>query len=455
MSCDGGIYLKQSAQWSSKISFILAAAGSAIGLGAIWKFPYVAGTSGGGIFFIIFLIFTLLIGLPLLLAEFVIGRTTQKNAIQSFKELAPRTNWHLVGRLGFFTNAVLLSFYSVVGGWILIYLVSGSIGNLNGLTESEYGAYFGETIANPFLVVLAQLLFMLITIIVVAKGVQAGIEKASKWMMPALFILFIVIIFRSITLEGSLEGILFILKPSLSTLTSETILFALGQSFFALSVGACTMLTYSSYLSKKENMVQSAFSIVVLNILVTLLAGLAIFPAVFAFGLKPDAGPVLLFNVLPTVFGKMPFGIVFLLAFLLLFLFATLTSAFSMLELIVAILTKKNEQNRKNIAWIAGLVIFLLGVPSALSFGVLSDVSLFGRSIFDLADFLVSNILLPVGAFFISIFVSFIFPREALYKELQMGSNFPIIIVQVWFFLIRYVVPIVIIIVFLDSLGII
>lgn len=445
--------MKDSQQWSSKISFILAAAGSAIGLGAIWKFPYVAGTSGGGIFFLIFLFFTLLIGLPLLLAEFVIGRSVQKNAIQSFKELAPRSNWHLVGRLGFVTNLILLSFYSVVGGWILIYVISGVTGSLNGLTEFEYGAYFEETIANPFLVILAQLLFMLITIVVVAKGVQAGIEKASKWMMPALFILFIVIIFRSVTLPGSLEGILFILKPSLSSLTSETILFALGQSFFALSVGATVMVTYSSYLSKKENLIQSAFSVVLLNILVTLLAGLAIFPAVFAFGLEPGAGPVLLFNVLPTVFSKMPFGVVFLVGFLVLFLFATLTSAFSMLELIVASISKGDQKKRRKIAWGAGLLIFLLGVPSALSYGVLAEVSIFGRSVFDFADYLVSNILLPIGAFFISLFVSFKIPRNALYEELRKGSNVTVTLFKIWFLLIRYVVPIVIIIVFLHSLG--
>ncbi|WP_077618060.1 sodium-dependent transporter [Bacillus sinesaloumensis] len=445
--------MKDSQQWSSKISFILAAAGSAIGLGAIWKFPYVAGTSGGGIFFLIFLFFTLLIGLPLLLAEFVIGRSVQKNAIQSFKELAPRSNWHLVGRLGFVTNLILLSFYSVVGGWILIYVISGVTGSLNGLTEFEYGAYFEETIANPFLVILAQLLFMLITIVVVAKGVQAGIEKASKWMMPALFILFIVIIFRSVTLPGSLEGILFILKPSLSSLTSETILFALGQSFFALSVGATVMVTYSSYLSKKENLIQSAFSVVLLNILVTLLAGLAIFPAVFAFGLEPGAGPVLLFNVLPTVFSKMPFGVVFLVGFLVLFLFATLTSSFSMLELIVASISKGDQKKRRKIAWGAGLLIFLLGVPSALSYGVLAEVSIFGRSVFDFADYLVSNILLPIGAFFISLFVSFKIPRNALYEELRKGSNVTVTLFKIWFLLIRYVVPIVIVIVFLHSLG--
>ncbi|MFT4414022.1 sodium-dependent transporter [Fredinandcohnia humi] len=446
--------MKQADQWSSKISFILAAAGSAIGLGAIWKFPYVAGTSGGGIFFLIFLVFTLLIGLPLLLAEFVIGRKTQKDAIQSYKELAPSTSWHLIGRLGIFTNYILLSFYSVVGGWILIYLFNGVLGNLNGLTETEYGQLFGETIANPILVVIAQFLFLLITIIVVAKGVQSGIEKASKWMMPALFIIFLIIIIRSVTLEGSIKGIRFFLKPDFSSITSETILFALGQSFFALSVGVSVMVTYSSYLSKKENIVQSAFSIVFLNILVALLAGLAIFPAVFSFGLEPNAGPVLLFNVLPTVFSKMPLGMLFLVAFLLLFLFATLTSAFSMLEIIVATMSKGDAIKRKRNSWVTGIIIFLLGVPSALSFGVLSDVTLFNKSIFDFADFLVSNVLLPIGALFISIFVSYKIPRNELLKELRLGSNLHIPLFQTWFVLIRYIVPVVIVIVFLDSLGI-
>lgn len=447
--------MKQSEQWSSKLSFILAAAGSAIGLGAIWKFPYVAGTSGGGIFFFIFLIFTLLIGLPLLLAEFIIGRKTQKDAIQSFKEIAPHTSWHLIGRLGIVTNYILLSFYSVVGGWIIIYLVNGIIGNLNGLTEAEYGELFGETIANPTLVVGAQFLFILITIVVVAQGVQAGIEKASKWMMPALFIIFIFIILRSLTLEGASKGIIFFLKPDFTSITSETILFALGQSFFALSVGASVMITYSSYLSKKENLVQSAFSIVFLNILVALLAGLAIFPAVFSFGLEPNAGPVLLFNVLPTVFSKMPFGMLFLIAFLLLFLFATLTSAFSMLEIIVATLSKGDQDKRKRFAWFAGIGIFLIGIPSALSYGVLSEVSLFGKSIFDLADYLVSNILLPIGAFLISLFVSFKIPRNALLNELRLGSNLSITLFQAWFVLIRFVVPVVIVIVFLDTVGVI
>ncbi|KKB41151.1 sodium-dependent transporter [Bacillus thermotolerans] len=445
----------KSEQWSSKLGFILAAAGSAIGLGAIWKFPYVAGTSGGGIFLLIFLLFTMLVGLPLLIGEFIIGRSTQKNAIESYKELAPNSAWHLIGRLGVFTCFVLLSFYSVVGGWILVYIMKGLLGDLSGLSEAEYGALFGETISDPIVAVLAQFIFMLITIYVVSKGVNSGIERASQIMMPALFILFLLVIIRSVTLDGAMEGIEFFLKPDLANITPETVLFAMGQSFFALSVGVSVMVTYSSYLAKNESIPQSAISIVLMNLLVAILAGLAIFPAVFAYGLQPDAGPVLIFNVLPTVFNQIPFGVVFLVAFLILFLFATLTSAFSMLEIIVATLSKGNSGERRKFSWIIGLLIFAVGVPSALSYGVLSDITIFGKSIFDAADFLVSNILMPLGALLIAIFVPLKIPRQRLIDELSTGSSIGRKIFAAWFLLIKYLAPIAIIIVYLDVLGII
>ncbi|WP_226527364.1 sodium-dependent transporter [Metabacillus niabensis] len=442
-------------QWSSKITFILAAAGSAIGLGAIWKFPYVAGTSGGGVFFLIFILFTLLVGLPLLLGEFIIGRSTKSDAILAYKQIAPNSSWHLIGRLGVITCFILLSFYSVVGGWILIYLVKALTGQLSGLTEQEYGELFGASISDPILTVVAQLIFLLITSYVVSKGVSNGIEKASKFMMPALFILFIFIIIRSVTLDGAMEGIIFFLKPDFAKVTSETVLYAMGQSFFALSVGVSVMVTYSSYLSKNENLPQSAISIVGLNLLVALLAGLAIFPAVFSFGLAPDAGPVLLFNVLPTVFNQMPFGTIFLVAFLLLFLFATLTSAFSMLEIIVAPISKGNEKKRNLFSWVVGLCIFAVGIPSALSYGVLSNITIFGKSIFDAADFLVSNMLMPLGALLIAVFVPLKITKEDLFEELQNGSTISKKIFTCWYLLLKYVSPIVIIVVFLDVLGII
>lgn len=446
--------MKENQQWSSKLGFILSAAGSAIGLGAIWKFPYIAGVSGGGAFFFIFLLFTILLGLPLLLAEFAIGRSTQSDAIESYKKIAPDSKWYSIGYLGMITCFVLLSFYSVIGGWIILYLVKAISGELNGLNQQQFGELFGATISNPLLSVGAHLVFMIITIAVVAKGVQNGIERTSKFMMPALFLLFIVLIFRSITLEGAMEGVQFLFYPDFSKLTSEAILAALGQSFFTLSVGVSVMLTYSSYLPKDSNLPQSAISIVGMNIFIVVMAGLAIFPGVFTFGLKPDAGPVLLFNVLPTVFNQMAFGMIFFVAFLMLFLFASLTSAFSMLEIIVSVIAKGDANKRIKWSWIIGLTIFAVGVPSALSFGIWSDVSIFGKSIFDAADYLVSNILMPVGALLISIFVPLKMKKSMLYTELSNGSSLSKGLFNTWFFLMRYVAPIAIFLVLLDVLGV-
>ncbi|WP_258729327.1 sodium-dependent transporter [Bacillus atrophaeus] len=443
--------MKDANQWSSKLGFILAAAGSAIGLGAIWKFPYVAGTSGGGAFLLIFILFTILIGLPLLLAEFIIGRKTQKDAVESYKALAPGSKWHWIGYLGITTCFILLSFYSVVGGWILIYIIKGFSGGLS--LTSGFDTLFADTISNPYAAVGGQFLFIVLTILVVAKGVSSGIEKASQVLMPALFLLFIILMIRSVTLDGAMEGIKFFLTPDFHSIDANTILYAMGQSFFSLSVGVSVMVTYSAYLAKEENIIQSAVSVTVLNVLVAIMAGIAIFPAVFSFGLKPDQGPQLLFNVLPTVFNQMPFGIVFLLAFLILFLFATLTSAFSMLEILVAVLSKGDPKKRKRYAWAGGIAIFAVGVPSALSYGVLSDVSIFHLSIFDAADFLVSNVLMPFGALMISVFVPLKIPKQALFEELKSGSSIKKKWFAVWLLLIRYLSPVAIIIVFLHVIG--
>lgn len=446
--------MKIEEQWTSKLGFILAAAGSAIGLGAIWKFPYVAGTNGGAIFFLLFILFTLFIGAPILIAEFIIGRATQKDAISAYRELAPRTPWHFIGYLGVIASIVLLSFYSVVGGWILSYLWRSITGAFSGLSQEQYASLFEKTIGNPAEAIIAQLIFMLITIWVVQGGIQKGIEKANKYMMPALFILFIILAIRSMTLTGASSGIEFLLKPDFSNVSAQTLLLSLGQSFFALSVGISVMVTYASYLSKAENMMKSAFSVVGLNILISLLAGLVIFPAVFALGFEPDAGPGLVFVVLPAVFNEMVFGGVFLSIFLILLLFATLTSAFSILEIVVAVMVKKEAGKRKRAAWIAGIIIFVIGIPSALSFGVLSDITLFKKGIFDFADFMVSNVGLPLGALFISIFVGYRVPRKLVKKELELGTKGLGKLFDLWYFSIRYVVPIAIIIVFLNSVGI-
>ncbi len=442
--------MEQSEQWSSKIGFILASAGSAIGLGAIWKLPYVTGMSGGGAFILLFLIFSLLIGFPLLLGEFVIGRSTGKEAISAYKEIAPASKWHWIGYLGVFTCFLLLSFYSVIGGWIVQYIYFG----ISGFSGNNYVEIFNKTVSNPTISIVSQAAFLIITILVVARGVQKGIEQVSKILMPALFLLFIVLIVRSLTLEHAMDGVSFFLKPDFSSITSETVLYAMGQSFFSLSVGVSVMVTYSSYLSKKENLVQPAISIVIMNLFISILAGLAIFPAVFSLGFEPESGPGLLFIVLPSVFDKIIFGKLFLLIFLALFLFATLTSAFSMLEIVVAALSK-NGKGRGKIAWLMGAAIFIVGIPSALSYSTLSDISILGKTIFDSADFLVSNILMPAGAFFISIFVSYKMKKDILKSELVQKSNGANMLFTIWYYLLRYVIPIVIIIVFLDSLDVI
>src|SRR5690625_4884272 len=445
---------QQQEQWSSKLGFILATAGSAIGLGAIWKFPYMVGVSGGGAFFFIFIIFTLFIGLPILLAEFIIGRGSQKNAVSAYTFFAPRSNWHIIGILGMITCFILLSFYSVVGGWILLYMYETLMGNLSDLSEGQYDVLFNDFIADPFFAIFAQFLFMVITIIVVAKGVQKGIERAGKIMMPALFIAFIVLIIRSLTLDNVGEGLAFFLYPDFSSLNSKTILFALGQSFFSISVGVSVMVTYSSYSSKKEDLTKSAFTIVMTNIVISLLAGLAIFLAVFSFGFEPTEGPGLLFVVLPAVFSQMPLGEIFLFIFLILFLFATFTSAFSMVEIIVAAVTKGKNETRKKATWITGLLIFLAGIPSALSFGLLSDMTFFDMTMFDLSDYLVSNILMPTGPLAIAIFTAFKIPRKVLLEEMSEGSKLGNKIFAAWFMIIKYVVPVAIVIVFLDVIGV-
>ena len=264
---------------------------------------------------------------------------------------------------------------------------------------------------------------MVLTIVVVAQGVQKGIEKASKIMMPALFILFIIIVIRSLSLDGAMEGVKFLLVPDFTKLTSETILFALGQAFFTLTLGASVMVTYASYLPKTQNLPGSAMSIIAMNIVIVLLAGLAIFPGVFSFGLEPDAGPTLIFSVLPAVFNQMPFGMFFFIAFLVLFLFAALTSAFSMIEIIVATMTKNDPSKRKKFTWIIGMAIFVVGIPSCLSYGVMADSKFLIKRYFDLVDFAVSNVLLPLGALLISIFIPLKIAKTELFDEMKQGSN--------------------------------
>lgn len=428
-------------QWTSKLGFILAAAGSAIGLGAIWKFPYMAGMNGGSVFVLLFIISTIAIALPILLAEFIIGRKGQADAVTTFQKLGNSKWWPGIAWLGFAFGFIVLSFYSVVGGWILSYLVRALSGKL---ASQDHGELFASITSNPLEVLGAQFVFMLLTVWIVQGGIKGGIERASKWMMPLLFIFFILLAIRSLTLDGAMEGVRFLFVPDWSLLNGSTFLLALGQAFFSLSVGVTAMMTYASYLPKNERLGQSAISVSVLNIVISILAGLVIFPAVFALGGSPADGPGLIFVILPAIFEQMPFGTVFMVLFFILMLFATLTSAIALLEIVISTGIRTRYDRRRRASWVFGVLIFIIGLPSALSFGVLADFKILGNSAFDFADIITSRIGMPIGALFISLFAGFVLTNEQTMKELDVAPW----IHAVWKFLVRYLVPIAIIVIF-------
>ncbi|MET3576946.1 sodium-dependent transporter [Bhargavaea ullalensis] len=436
-------------QWTSKIGFILAAAGSAIGLGAIWKFPYMAGMNGGSVFIFLFIISTILIGLPVLIAEFIIGRRGQADVVTALRKLAPGTAWPLVGKMGFVLSVIILSFYSVVGGWILSYLGRSAVFLAGGGMPDDFGALFDEVIADPKEAIGAQAVFMLLTVWIVSGGVKGGIERASKWMMPLLFLSFIILAIRSLTLPGAMEGIRFMFVPDFRYLDGPTALLALGQAFFSLSVGIGGMITYASYLPKEENLLKSAWSVTGLNIFISILAGLVIFPAVFALGGSPADGPGLIFVVLPAIFTNIPFGGWFMLLFFILMLFATLTSSISMLEITVSVGIRNRYDRRKRAAWVYGLIIFIIGIPSALSFGLLADFKLFGLPAFDLADTVVSKFGMPIGAFFVSLFAGYVLSKTVTDEELGGPSSAS----AAWRMLVRWFCPAAIIVVFIYTLA--
>lgn len=434
-------------QFSSKIGFILAAAGSAIGLGAIWKFPYMAGTNGGSVFILLFILCTLLIGLPVLIAEFMIGRRGQKDPINSFKEQAPNQPWFLLGWMGMIAGGLILSFYSVVGGWILSYLYRSFTFQLAG-QQLDFADFFTSLIQNPWEVVIAQAVFMLLNVLIVSGGIKGGIEIASKFMMPALFIFFILLAIRSMTLDGAMEGVKFMFVPDWSYLNFDTLLMALGQAFFSLSIGITCMITYASYLSRKEKIVSSAFNVAWMNIAVSILAGLVIFPAVFALNYTPDQGPGLVFVMIPAVFEQLPFGSILLMIFFILLLFATITSSISLLEIVVSVgIGDKASIRKKATSWFAA-IIFIVGIPSALSYGVLSDVQILNRSFFDFIDFITSSIMMPVGGFFISIFAGYYYDKRLQQAELDTNH----FLYKSWRIGVRYIAPVAIFIIFIENL---
>lgn len=425
---------------------IFAAAGSAVGLGNVWRFPMEVGNNGGAVFILIYLLCILLIGIPVMVCEFVIGRHTQTNMIESFRRLAPGSWWRIVGVLGIFVAFVILSYYIVVSGWTLYYTYSSFRGMLmdNG---SDYGAFFNGYVSNPWLSVLSAMLFMVMVHIVVARGVRGGIEKCSKIMMPMLLLIIALLVLCAFSMPGIDKGLTFMLKPDFSKVTVSTILSAMGQAFYSLSLAMGCLCTYASYFGPKTRLVSSALCVSSIDTFVAVLSGFIIFPAVFSVpGVDADAGPGLVFQTLPYVFNMAFEGVPILgylfsgLFYILLFL-AALTSSISLHEAVTAYVHENWRMSRHRAALLVSVSTMSLGVFCCLSFGVLGDVTFFGMTVFDLFDSLSSKVMLPIGGILIALFVGWYLNRDMVYMEVTNNGTLSGRFFGLLFFLIRWVAP--------------
>lgn len=436
-------------QWGSRFGFIMAAAGSAVGLGNIWRFPYITGKFGGAAFVLVYLAVVIVIGMSVMIAEFVIGRNAQSDAVGSFRKLGGGA-WPLVGWMGFFCGFVILSYYAVIAGWTLAYMFKSFGGLMAAAADGKAGDVFGAFVSDPVQSISYHIAVMVIVSGIVYKGISGGIEKSCKILMPALFVLLLVLIVRSVTLPGAGAGLEFYLKPDFSKLTSEAILAAVGQGFFSLSLGMGCMITYGSYLGKDDYLPATARTVVLLDTSVAILAGFVIFPAVFAFGIEPGAGPGLTFVTLPAVFAQMPMGKIFSFAFFLLLFIAALTSAISLLEVVVTYAIDQLKWNRAKAAIVMGTAIALLGIPSALSVGG-HIPQIAGKDFLDAADFLTNNIIMPLGGIFISVFVGWVWTDGAK-AELTDNGKLVFPMYTVWLWICRVVAPACIAIIFITGL---
>ncbi len=448
----------QREKWGSKIGFILAASGSAIGLGNIWRFPYVVGENGGAAFIIIYLICVALIGLPVLMGEVLIGRSGQRNPVGSFKALSKSKFWPLVGGMGIIGGFIILSYYAVVAGWSVGYIYEAVAGNFYQFNEPTSAAdHFNSLNANVSWIVGMFVGFMILTMIIVFFGVQKGIERGSKIMMPALLLLLIVVMIKGITMEGSEAGLNFLFQPDWSKITGLTILEALGQAFFTLSLGMGAMMTYGSYMSEKDSVPSSSLQIVFLDTLIAVIAGVAIFTAVFSTGLNPSSGEGLIFHTLPVVFSKMIGGYFFSILFFILLTIAALTSAISLMEVVTAYFVDEKKWKRHKAVIVFGTATTLFGIPSALSFNLISDWTIFGLNYFELLIFVTANIMLPLGGLLIAIFIGYVWGLDKAVIDLKKGAENLIQkktwLLNVWKFIIKILAPILIFVVLLHSLG--
>lgn len=438
--------------FGSKIGIIAAAAGSAVGLGNIYRFPCELGNNGGGAFLLVYLLIVLCLGVPVMLSEFVIGRKTQKNPIGAFKMLRPKSAWPLVGYMGVACALVIMAFYSTVAGWTLEYVVKAVGNQFQGKELSVIEQEFADFHNLGWKNVLWQVVFIFMTGFVVFKGVANGIEKYSKILMPLLVLILIVLAIRSVTLPGAGEGLAFLFKPDFSKITGSVLISALGQAFFSLSMGMGVLITYGSYIKKTDNMTTTALSVTMSDTLVAVLAGIVIFPAAFSFGVRPEAGMGLVFSTIPMIFNQMAGGYFFCIIFFVLLAVAALTSTISLLEVIVAYLVEEVHVTRRWATVIASVSCILVGVFASLSLKDTSALRVGGKSFFDFLDFLSANIFLPVGALLIVIFVGWIMGKSKFFDEITNEGRLKLSIKTLIFFIIKFVAPIAIAVIFITGL---
>lgn len=438
--------------FGSKLGIIAAAAGSAIGLGNIYRFPCELGENGGAAFLLMYLGIVLFLGIPVMLSELVIGRHTLSNAVGAFKKLAPKSFWPFVGYMGVLCGLLIFAFYSTVSGWTLEYIVKAVTNSFHGKDLAAIEQDFNTFHESGWRNVLWQAIFIFLTGFVVFRGVQNGIEKFSKILMPLLLVILVVLGIRSVTLPGAKEGLAFLFKPDFSKITGKEVISAMGQVFFSLSMGMGVLITYGSYVKKSDNLTTTALSVTLSDTLVAVLAGIVIFPAAFSFGIKPTAGMGLVFNTIPMIFNQMTGGYVFCIIFFVLLAIAALTSTISLLEVVVAYITEELHINRQKATIIACAVTVLMGAFASLSLMKDSPLVIAGRTVFDGLDFISSNIMLPIGGLLIVVFVGWRFGKKKFFAEVSNEGMLKAPLKTFIYFIIKYLAPLAIALVFVSGL---
>lgn len=439
--------------FSSKLGVVLATAGSAVGLGNIWRFPYITGENGGGAFILLYLAVILFFGIPAMMAEFCIGKTAKANASKAFEIIAPGSKWYIVGLIGVIVAVIILGYYTVVTGWTLEYLFRSVLGDLQGKSVLEYSNMFDDFTADPVRPILWTAIVVFISYLIISKGVQNGIEKASKVMMPVLFIVLIILAIRSLMLPGAAAGMKFLFYPDFSKLTLQSLLDAVGQVFFSMSIGMGCMITYSSYFKKNVDLIKTSASVASIDTLVAIISAIVIFGTMFSFHMQPDEqGPGLVFKTLPNIFQQMSGGIVWALLFYILLFIASITSIISLLEVVIAYINETWHLSRIKSSRIVSAITVALGVLSALSFNLLSFVKIGGMGLFDFSDFITAKVLMPLGGIAMAIFIGWRMGREEVKNEITNMGKYPVAIYKIYMVLIRFVVPIGITAIFISSL---